>query len=92
MTNQQIQERTELIHDRIDDIKFRQKMEEDEEIAKCYDGMIDDLELIIINLPVEGVEEGKCEWEEQEEFLNTEEGREQAQNEAEDMKAQEGEY
>jgi hypothetical protein len=52
---------------------------------------LDDLEIELINLDLEE-EEPASETEETKAFLNTEEGREQAQNEAEDMKAQEGQY
>ncbi len=52
MTNEEIQQRIELVQEEIETIKNMQSLTEDEEIAKCYDGLIDDLELIIINLPV----------------------------------------
>ena len=60
MTNKDILKRTEEVQEQIKHIKYLQHCEKDPEFAELYNGLIDDLELIIINLPVDEEEQDEA--------------------------------
>lgn len=108
MTNKDIQKRTEEVKEQIKHIKYLQHCEKDPEFAELYNGLIDDLELIIINLPVDEEEEptldinqhkadmARKEWlkqkEEDAELLDSKEYQEQAQQRLDDTNSANGNY
>ena len=76
--------RLEEIQKQIAHVKYLQRCERDSEFADAYNGLIDDLEIMVLNLPDD---------EELEQLESTdEEYQEAAQQRADDLEASRGEY
>lgn len=76
--------RLDEIQKQIAHVKYLQRCERDPEFADAYNGLIDDLEIMVLNLPDE---------EELEQLESTdEEYQEEAQQRLDDLEASRGEY